>query len=230
MKVFRIIGILGLTLGLAACGSQDLASRNATPDAPVFGFAAKSTGHPLVMSSQYHVVGIEIDVPRSLAVSEANSYYPQGDIVWRGEARGDRYIQVGAIFKDAFAAGTAHMLAGPEVIVSAKVIRFHAVSEKTRYTIGGVYNMVYELSVRSAQTGEIIDGPRKVLTDVMASGGSAAIEEEQRGLTQRVVVVDGLRKSIRKELSKVETEMPMSRNTPIPLTPDRLMEQAPLPL
>ena len=91
--------------------------------------------------------------------------------------------------------------------------------------------MVYDLTVTSAETGVIIDGPREVKTDVLAAGGSAAIAEEQLGRTQRVVVVEGLRNAIRKELSRrVETDIPISRNEPIPLTPERLMRQTPLPL
>jgi len=239
MKVIRTIGIMGLSLSLAACGGTDLATRNATPDGPTFGFAAIANSvadaagqsGPIVMTSQYDVTGIEIDVPRSLKVSEANLFFPIADIVWRGEPRGDRYAQVHAIFTDAFGMGTEMMRSGPKVIVSAKVERFHALTEKTRYTIGGVYNMVYYLTVRSAETGEIIDGPRKVLTDVLASGGSAAIAEEQVGRTQRVVVVEGLRNAIRKELSKrVYPDIPISRNEQLPLTPERLMQQTPLPL
>ena len=230
MKVIRTIAILGLTLGLAACGSEDLAARNATPDAPVFGFATRNAAQPIVMSSQYNVESFEIDVPRTLKVSEANLFYPQADIVWRGEARGDRYQQVHSIFTDAFGQGTAHMRSGPAVVVSIQVQRFHGVTEKSRYTVGGVFDMVYVLTVRSAETGDVIDGPRVVRTDIAAAGGSAAIEEEQRGRTQRVVVVEELRNAIRKELSRLETDIPMSRNAPIPLTPDRLMEQAPLPL
>ena len=224
MKAIRIFGIIGLSLGLAGCAGTDLVTRNATLDGPTFGFA-------IVMASQYDVTGIEIDVPRSLKVSEANLFYPIADIVWRGEPRGDRYAQVQAIFTDAFGMGTEMMRSGPKVIVSAKVKRFHAVTEKSRYTIGGVFNMVYDLTVTSAETGVIIDGPREVKTDVLAAGGSAAIAEEQLGRTQRVVVVEGLRNAIRKELSRrVETDIPISRNEPIPLTPERLMRQTPLPL
>lgn len=231
MKAIRIVGIMGLTLGLAACGGTDLASRNATPDAPAFGFAARTKPGPIVMESQYNVVGIEIDVPRQLKVSEANLYYPIADVVWRGEPRGDRYAQIRAIFTEAFTQGTQSMRAGPQVIVSATLQRFHGVTEKTRYTVDGVHDMIYELTVRSAETGEILDGPRIVHTDLHATGGSAAIAEEQAGRTQRVVVVEGLRHAIRKELSRVvSTDTPTSRNEPLPLTPDRLLQQTPLPL
>ena len=45
-------------------------------------------------------------MPRSLKVSEANTFKPRADIVWRGEALGDRYQQVEAIFADAMTAAS----------------------------------------------------------------------------------------------------------------------------
>lgn len=231
MKAVRIILALGLALGLSACGGTDLASRNAplhTSDLPQ---AQPSAQRRVVLSSQYNVTEIRITVPRTLKVSEANLFYPNADIVWRGEPLGDRHMQVHSIFTDAFGMGTAQMKSGPEVIVEAEVKRFHGVTEKTRYTVGGVFNMEFVLTVRSAKTGEVLDGPRFVEANAKASGGSAAIEEEQAGRTQRVVVIETLRAKIKQELSQKYEMTPISRGLgPIALTPGRLMEQVPLPL
>ncbi len=231
MKAIRTILALGMAVGLSACGGADLASRNAplsTSDLPK---AVEAPQKRVVLSSQYNVTEIRISVPRSLRVSEANLFYPNADIVWRGEPLGDRHQQVHSIFTDAFGMGTQNMKTGPEVIVEAEVQRFHGVTEKTRYTVGGVFNMEFMLTVRSAKTGEIIDGPRFVEANAKASGGSAAIEEEQAGRTQRVVVIETLRAKIWQELSRKYEMTPVSRNAaPIALTPGRLLEQSPLPL
>lgn len=225
MKAVRITLALGLALGLSACGGADVASRNAPLITSDMSLASDAAQKRIYLRSQYNVTEIRITVPRTLKVSEANLFYPQADIVWRGEPVGDRHMQVHSIFTDAFGMGTAKMKSGPEVIVEATVKRFHGVTEKTRYTFGGVFNMEFDLVVRDAQTGDILDGPRFVELNANASGGSAAIAEEQAGRTQRVVVIEALREGIRRELSQHVEDIPTSRNTaPIALTPGQLIE------
>ena len=160
---------------------------------------------PIYMMAQYDVENITIDVPRSLKVSEANTYRPNADIVWRGEPFGDRYAQVGAILAEAMATGTAMMTSGPKVDIEITLARFHALTERTRYSIGGVHAMQFDLTVRDAATGAIIDGPRRVVADTPASGGAKAIAEDAAGRTQRVVVTERLAEVIRFELSKPVT-------------------------
>jgi len=233
MKAAHIILALGLTVGLSACGGPDIASRNGplNTDLPFASTSSTSTQSVtlarqkrIVLASQYNVTEIRIDVPKSLSVSEANMFYPNAKIVWRGEPLGDRHTQVHSIFTDAFGMGTAHMKSGPAVIVEATVKRFHGVTEKTRYTFGGVFNMEFDLTVRDAATGAVLDGPRFVEIDVKAAGGSAAIAEEQAGRTQRVVVIEALREGIRRELSRQVQEVPMSRNTaPNGLAPGQMI-------
>jgi hypothetical protein len=231
MKAPRIIRALGLALGLSACGGNDLASRSAPLATSVVAVGTSNGPRQVFLVSQYNVREIRIDVPRDLKVSEANMFYPVADIVWRGEPRGDRHMQVHSIFTDAFGMGTAQMKQGPDVMVDIKVKRFHGVTEKTRYTVGGVFNMVYDLTVRDAKTGAILEGPREVAVATRAAGGSVAIEEEQAGRTQRVVVMEALRESARRELSRQMEDILTSRAAPsIALTPGRLLAQSPLPL
>lgn len=222
MKAIRIIIALGMALGLSACVGTDIASRNAQLNSDV-PYATPSTQNRVILTSQYNVAEIRINVPKSLKVSEANMFYPTADIVWRGEPRGDRHMQVHSIFTDAFGMGTAKMKSGPAVIVEATVKRFHGVTEKTRYTFGGVFNMEFDLTVRDAKTGAILDGPRFVVIDAPAAGGSAAIVEEQAGRTQRVVVIEALQAGIRRELSRHVQEAPVSRNaTPLGQTTSQI--------
>ncbi|MBL4917893.1 DUF6778 family protein [Szabonella alba] len=235
MTCTRILAAFGLLSLLGACGPGDVASRN-LPAATALNtseiaYLDRAPDRRVILAPQYDVREINVTVPDDLRVSEANMYYPMADIVWRGEPRGDRHQQVRAIFAEAFGLGTGHMKSGPAVIVDAEVTRFHSLTEKTRYTFGGVHAIRYRLTLRDAASGAVIDGPRLIVADVKASGGSRAIAEDQAGRTQRVVIVERLRASIRQELSRVtEEEAPVGRAaTAIALTPARVMEQSPIP-
>ncbi|MDO9524246.1 MAG: hypothetical protein Q7J57_01685, partial [Gemmobacter sp.] len=152
--------------------------------------------------ARYNVRDVRVTVPRDLKVSEANMFYPLADIVWRGEPRGDRYQQVEAIFDDALTKGTRKMSKGPEVIIDVTVRRFHSLTEKTRYSVGGVHSIRYDLAVLDAATGAVIEGPRRIVADIEGAGGRRAVEEEGRGLTQRIVIVHNLAYGILRELSE----------------------------
>lgn len=188
---------IALCLTLSACASSEPAMRSLTFDEAVN--SGKSTQ---IVAPRYTVDAVEVRVPRTLVVSEANSFYPLADIVWRGEPPGDRYDQIADIFADAMETGIFFMQSGPHVRVTVELVRFHALTEKTRYTVGGMHSIHYTLTVRDAVTGAVLDGPRLVKADVKASGGATAIAEEQMGRTQRVVIVEALTQSIMRELSQ----------------------------
>jgi hypothetical protein len=87
--VFQLLVGLILAVTLGACSATMPASRSAMPDDTMLGFAPPDV----------RVESFTVSVPRSLKVNERNRYYPQGDIVWRGEPMGDRHAQVKAIFE-----------------------------------------------------------------------------------------------------------------------------------
>lgn len=202
MRPFRHLAFLAAGLALAACAGGEPVTRT-NGGGPV-GFAAitESAPNAAMLAPLYNVREVRVEVPRDLEVSEANLFYPIADIVWRGEPRGDRYVQVQQIFTEAFGFGTAGMRNGPDVMVEARIRRFHALTEKTRFTTGGVHSIRFDLTVRDARTGAVIDGPRFVIADVKAAGGSRAIAEDQAGRTQRVVIIETLSQVIRRELSR----------------------------
>ncbi len=203
----KFIAALVLGASVAACGNvPDIASRNAPFEATPPAQGVQQAGMrqaplqaqtPLAMT----VSGIKIRVPRSLRVSEANSFYPKGDIVWRGDPIGDRHAQVAAIFDSGFRAGTADMSGPTAVIIDVEVLRFHSVSEKTRYSVGGVHNIMFNLTVRRASTGEALGPTRVVEANLPALGGGTAIEADRQGQTQKVRVTDHLGQVIRHQLS-----------------------------
>jgi hypothetical protein len=211
MSIVRTAGILAIGLLLAGCVQPESASRGAADQSNGVTLASQeSSGAPtrVVVQPKFNVRDVRVTVPTALRVSEANVYYPFADIVWRGEPLGNRYEQVRQIYLDAAATATATMNSGPDAIVSIQIERFHSVTEKTRYTIGGVHNMVFTLTVLDAQTGAIIDGPREIVADAPAAGGQAALAEDAEGRTQRVVIVERLVQALRNELSVPTSVVP----------------------
>lgn len=219
-SAFALATALAATLG--ACAAPDIASRNMAAGALDLAATPPQAAGGDVLVTQYKVREIRVTVPDTLSASEANLFYPVADIVWRGDPRGNRHAQVGAIFEEAFAKAAEPMSRGPEVVVDVAVRRFHSVSEKTRYAFGGVASIRYDLTVRDAASGAVLDGPRRVAQDIRISGGRKAIEEEMQGLTERVVLVHNLAHGALRELStraSVAPEVPLTRiDSDLPLT------------
>ncbi len=207
MKPTRMIMALTVALGLSACGSVDTAMRNATTSAPgveTAPHAQPATRADMVLSVQsepYAVTQINVTVPETLKVSEANTYFPNADIVWREDPFGNRYEQVQAIVLDAATRGAASHDKGRPVIVDIQITRFHALTEKTRYTIGGTHDIHFYLTVRDAATGEKLEQPRLIETSLKAYGGARALEAMSRGQTQKVRITDHLAALIAQELN-----------------------------
>ena len=104
------------------------------------------------------------------------------------------------------------MTAGQAVILEAEVTRFHALTEKTRYTFGGMHSVKFRLTLRDAETGAVIDGPRLVSADIEAAGGVRAMAEDQAGRTQKVVIEEHLAEVIRAQLALPVAAPLVSRN------------------
>lgn len=203
-------------LGLSACANTAPVARNLDMSATTLSVAGQNAPQPIAMA--YNVTDIRVDVPQNLRVSEANVYYPIADIVWRGDMPGPRHAQVAAVIRDGIAAGTKGMTAGREVVLLVDVTRFHALTEKTRYSFGGMHSVKFKLTVLDALTGATLDGPRLISADIKASGGSQALAEDYAGRTQKVVIQEHLAEVIRAELAKPVASAPLvSRNSIDPM-------------
>ncbi|SEK30692.1 DUF6778 family protein [Roseovarius nanhaiticus] len=187
----RIASALALAVGVSACASA--------PSQTVTRAAIVDTAQP-APTMALDIQSVRVSVPETLQVSEANSYYPGGDIVWRGEPMGDRHAQVKAIFDEAMARGTAEMSSGIPAVLDIQVTRFHALTQKARYSVGGVHDMTFIATLRDPATGAPLTPPRRIKADLKGYGGNAAIAAEQRGETQKVRITDHLAKVIRQEL------------------------------
>ncbi|MFZ5961365.1 DUF6778 family protein [Thalassococcus sp. BH17M4-6] len=191
MKKSKLFCGLLMGLSLSACATVDTASRNAPPE-PM---------HVAQIAPSVRIAEYSVQVPRSLRVSEANRYYPGGDIVWRGDPAGDRYEQVKAIFETSLARSAQAVQGERPVRVDIVVKRFHAMTEKARYTVGGIHAITFDMTVRDPETGAVLVPQRTVRADLEGLGGSRALAAEARGVTQKYRITNHLVGVIEQELT-----------------------------
>lgn len=208
MGILRGLLVLALATGLSACVKPEAATRSADPAGVTL--ASAGGGRPgkgiQTVNVALNVLDVRVTVPRDLKVSEAETYYPIADIVWRGDPRGDRYQQIEAIYATAVPPAIAPLNHGIPVVAEIEVTRFHCVTDKTRYTVGGVHSLKFMLTIRHAETGEVLDGPRLVNADVPAPGGRKAVAQDYAGITQKDVVTQRLATVIRRELKTLNVD------------------------
>ena len=214
---FAILGLAALAV--SGCSQLDGVTRSAPfeatmPIVPVMAAEAPSMTEvpeivsrsvvdltPVVTGPSYKVVGVQVDVPRSLRVSESNMLIPLGDIVWREDLPGDRYAQVQAIMTAGIERGVASMDGNQDIIVQATVTRFHSLSQRARYSIGGNHSIEFDLALIDAATGMQIGETRSIDATFDAYGGQQAIQAEMAGLTQKVRIIDHVANVMASELA-----------------------------
>lgn len=195
MTMMKYVAMICLMLGASACSDAGLATRNAP--LPTLGLGV---GTPQVMTRDYSVARMQFHAPDNMKVSEGNGYYPFADVVWRGDPVGDRIAQIRAIFETAMERGSADLNGATPVIVDIALKRFHGVTERTRFSVGGVYNMVFDMTVLDARSGAVIEPVREVAANLSAPGGNAALVAEMHGQTEKVRVTDYLTQVLHDEL------------------------------
>lgn len=213
MKMLRN-NLMMMTLGLAvsACKAPETVTRAAPMEETV-------TAAMIAPAQSYMPASIDVRVPRSLKVSEANLFYPGGDIVWRGDRPGNRYEQVKTIFDSAAELGFSRVAGERPVAVDIEVTRFHSLTEKTRYTVGGVHSIKFLITLRDAETGLVLRPTREVNADLQGYGGRMALEAESKGLSQKYRITMHLAKVLRDELSLVTGFVPPKGGITARITP-----------
>lgn len=201
MKPLKLIILAALAFGLSACAEKtshdSQVSRNEPLRMQLLGQAPATT---------FNVQDVRVSVPDSLSVSEANVYYPTADIVWRGDVYGERHQQVEAIFEEAMTRGLNGLSGKRAIFVDIDVVRFHSLTERARYTVGGVHSIKFRVTLRDVQTGAVIGDPRMVNGDLKAYGGKKAVANEHRGLTQKVRILAHLAGLIQLEVISQQTD------------------------
>ena len=178
-------------LSTSAYSTAGLATTGSSPNARLALLAT-----PEFQARNWTFGGLAVSVPRTLSVSEAHGITPRADIVWREDPMGDRYTQVEAIMREGLEPILARM---PEaapgsvpVQVFVEVTRFHALTERARYTTGGQHEIEFVYTVRHAETGQVLSPPQPVDLTFRAFGGREAVAAEQQGITQRVRITGRL--------------------------------------
>ncbi|EEB85372.1 DUF6778 family protein [Roseobacter sp. GAI101] len=205
MRTLKLIAALTLGVFVSGCATSDIASRNATldPSAPKMMLQAEpDQSFAAVAAPSLRISEINVVVPDSLKVSEANRYYPSGDIVWRGDPIGNRHAQIKAIFEAALQQSAQNADGEIPVLLDVEVLRFHALTEKARYSVGGVHSITFRLTVRDPRTGLPMAQPQVVKADLDGFGGQQAIEADRRGETQKVRITAHLAEVFRQEMIK----------------------------
>ena len=185
MKTRILYALLGLAaLIVAGCTPTTDVSRNLalTDIGPVAD----------VPRQNWEFAELIIDVPQSLTVSEANAYKPRADIVWREDPMGDRHAQVAAVMRGGLEPALSSMRGDVPVQIVLEVTRFHAQTERVRYTFGGEHEIEFVYLVRHAETGAILSPRQPVDLTFRGFGGQQAVEAERQGLTQRVRISERL--------------------------------------
>lgn len=213
---FALISLAALAV--TACGPMDAVTRSAPfettmPIVPIMSVEAPAiTDAPEIVSRSvadltpvasgpsYKVVGIQVDVPRSLRVSESNLLIPLGDIVWREDLPGDRYAQVQAIMTAAIERGVESLDGAQDIIVQVTMTRFHSLSQRARYSIGGNHSIEFDLRLLDAATGAQIGDIKQINASFDAYGGQQAIQAEMAGLTQKVRITEHVANVFAEEL------------------------------
>ena len=185
-----------IAAALTACSSVDTVTRNAPLEAPRIGGVAQAD-----VVRDYSVDAIRFAAPADMRVSEANSYYPIADIVWRGDPLGNRLEQVSAIFQTSILGAGENLSGAVPVIVDVELVRFHSLTERTRYSVGGVHSIKFDLTVRDAATGEALEPTRRIDGDFAALGGYAALAADNQGQGQKVRITAHLTQLFTQELT-----------------------------
>lgn len=197
MKPLKLIILAALVFGLSACAEKNQVSRNEPLSTQLLAQAP---------ATSFKVQDVRISVPDTLSVSEANVYYPTADIVWRGDVYGERHQQVEAIFEEAMTRGLNGLNGSRAIFVDIEVKRFHSLTERARYTVGGVHSISFMMTLRDVQTGAIIGKPQLVNGDLKAYGGKRAVANEHRGLTQKVRILSHLAGLIQLKVISQQTD------------------------
>ena len=153
-----------------------------------------------VMVRSYDIQNLRFGAVPDIAVSEQESYYPQTDVVWRGDPIGPRVAQIGEMFQAAFDRNKPILNGTTPVDIQITLVRFHGVTDLTRLTVGGVYNIIFNMTVIDARSGAIIEPARLIQGDLKAPGGAGGHALIQGGQTQKVRVTDFLTNLLRQQL------------------------------
>jgi hypothetical protein len=185
MSIVRRTALFGLTaLLLSAC----------------VGSSFKTEYDPLSadVTRAWRLAGVQVDVPRSLTVSEAKTILPRADIVWREDPLGDRYAQVDTIMTDAVTRGAQGLRGARPVTIEVTVTRFHALTFEAELQDKnwGVHNINFTARVVDARTGEVLIPATAIRSELPALAGEQMREARSKGQSQKSMITNHVARTV----------------------------------
>ncbi len=172
--------LLGGALAVSGCVSTGNVSRDRA-------FDTTPPAVENIVVQDWGVVAVNVEVPRTLTVSEANTIKPRADIVWREDPIGDRHTQVDELMTEALSPAFEPVTGSIPVIVNIEMTRFHAQTQRVRYSnLPSEQEIEFNMTIVHAETGVILSGPAHWDLTFPALGGNDAIQADATGLTQRL--------------------------------------------
>lgn len=143
------------------------------------------------VSRGWNVRQVIATVPEFLTVSNDNSFAPNADIVWHGEAFGNRKDQVAAIVKEAVTRASAPLSGPRNVAISTQILHFHGVTPvATNRAPGAVHNIRFRAVVYDARTIQPLTPVEVIDADLEANVGAAAVTSALEGQTEKVRIIE----------------------------------------
>ncbi|MBF9045483.1 hypothetical protein HKCCE4037_19260 [Rhodobacterales bacterium HKCCE4037] len=187
--------LIGAALALSGCvsGLGDGVSRDLAFDAP-------PPAVENIVIQDWDVTGVNVIVPRTLIVSEANTIKPRADIVWREDPIGDRHTQVDDLMTEALTPAFEAVTGTIPVVVQIELTRFHAQTQRVRYSnFNSEHEIEFIMTIVHAETGAILSGPDAFDLTFAALGGEDAVRADAEGVTQRMRITQRLQNWVRSE-------------------------------
>ncbi|GGD33898.1 DUF6778 family protein [Sinisalibacter lacisalsi] len=201
MTLFRATLMMAAAALLSACAGGDIVSRNALANSELLSSKDGEFQPSVPLNRSYRVVDVRVEVPETLTSSEDNGIKPRVDILWQEDPAGDRHAQVRELMTAALEEGVAATEGSRDVVLDVVMTRFHALTKRTRYSIGGEHEVWMYVAVRDAETGELLEPARRIGFDHRISAAQA-LENEAQGLNQRLEITALVKDLIRQELTR----------------------------
>lgn len=170
-----MFGVVGAAVALSGCVANTFRT-----------YYDKPLDH--AVTRNWRVTSVTVNVPRSLTVSEAHSYEPDAQIVWREDPPGDRYAQVQKIIHDAVARGAAGLKGARPVRIEVTVSRFHALTfeaESLNMDNVGIHNVDFTAQITDARTGAVLVAPTFIDAAMPAMTGATMAQARAHGQSQK---------------------------------------------
>lgn len=167
----RAFAALTLMTLVSACSGEWAVSYDAPVDAAV--------------SRSWNVTDVRVVVPANLTTTEANTFTPNADIVWHGDAPGNRKAQVQAIMTEAARRAVKPLRGGKRAVLNITLSEFHAVTPKAVASApAAVHNIGFVAQVTDA-AGNALTPATAIRADLPAYVGSQAYHAAANGPTQK---------------------------------------------